>query len=1063
MKFSFLGLLILGVHAVTSTSFAQIIAGHIDSISLQNADVQISGWACEIGDNASISVDISAGEVYTSRVLLENIKADVTSEPAVSTACKTQKTPHRFRAFLPPSKWMPHNGKRIYIQGFSSRQNIKSVIANPQKLKLPSISTSSQIAGHIDSVSLVGTGLQVSGWACKRGNADSAVVHIYAGGPIETGTFVKSLTANLTAEAAVSTACNTSETKYRFKALLSPSEWQPHKGKTIYIQGIVSDRDDKSTTIGTIAKSGQFNFPSANAGIQLSSLSYKENADLVIPEGFTVTIDRNINVRHLIINGILSCPKSGQYSLSAKAISVYGIFECGSSSSRFTGKLDVLLRPGLQLESKHGPLGERALLVHGGGTLQLYGSSENAGWQRIAKTSDVGSQSVRLSKPVAWKPGDVAVLSSTSFDMNEAEQLKVASVSKDGLTVTFQESLKFSHWGELQNYKSLGKDWILDERAKIANLTRNIRVLPFEGDFLKDQLGGHVMVMVGGKAYVDSVELIHMGRMGEMARYPFHWHMVGNAEGQFFVNSSVHDSFQRCVTIHATNYALVENNVCYNHYGHGYFFEQGSERKNILKGNLGLVSKKPLPNRHLLESDVKGTAGRFPAPSTFWISNPDNTIEGNVAAGSEGTGFWMAFENKNLCNKDLCSNPLVISTLAFNNNEAHSSKVGITWDGAPGTQSAENPRNSLDRLIESAHYFPSKKPIFNNLVAFKNYEAGLYFRGNAAEFRSTIVADNAWSLFFAYSQAVVDSVVIGQSRNISAKDKDRLKLSRKGAGIVAYDGPFELSNVAFLEFPENTVMHQGKDITPYPIIGIGGANRFENKVRGLQFSPEPLKRIHFDFSAEIKSGWSDSPYSVSVRDLDGSLTGSAGALIVPANSFNQQGNCQIRQNWGAMLCFYNLALISFRVLDPNEGQQLKIDSNTLFFLPEVNGQKIYNTISDMPGHYHNKVNAVIGSNKIYTLHPSPEFSKLKRFSVVMQAEGSDVVGPVVQLKGFGKCALDKGLATSNLNQLAASTESSYHQDNGDLYVKLKTTTVSAWHRHALMSHVTFANMAIKCQ
>ena len=27
----------------------------------------------------------------------------------------------------------------------------------------------------------------------------------------------------------------------------------------------------------------------------------------------------------------------------------------------------------------------------------------------------------------------------------------------------------------------------------------------------------------------------------------------------------------------------------------------------------------------------------------FWITNPDNTYRGNVSAGSEATGFWLAF------------------------------------------------------------------------------------------------------------------------------------------------------------------------------------------------------------------------------------------------------------------------------------------------------------------------------------------------------------------------------------------------------------------------------------
>ena len=73
-----------------------------------------------------------------------------------------------------------------------------------------------------------------------------------------------------------------------------------------------------------------------------------------------------------------------------------------------------------------------------------------------------------------------------------------------------------------------------------------------------------------------------------MARYPMHWHMMGPVDGQYFARSSVWKSFNRCVTVHGTNNARVEGNVCYDHLGHGYFLEDGGETGNLLAGNLGL-------------------------------------------------------------------------------------------------------------------------------------------------------------------------------------------------------------------------------------------------------------------------------------------------------------------------------------------------------------------------------------------------------------------------------------------------------------------------------------------
>ena len=33
-------------------------------------------------------------------------------------------------------------------------------------------------------------------------------------------------------------------------------------------------------------------------------------------------------------------------------------------------------------------------------------------------------------------------------------------------------------------------------------------------------------------------------------------------------------------------------------------------------------------------------------PASYWITNPQNTFEDNVAAGTEGTGFWFALPER---------------------------------------------------------------------------------------------------------------------------------------------------------------------------------------------------------------------------------------------------------------------------------------------------------------------------------------------------------------------------------------------------------------------------------
>ena len=68
--------------------------------------------------------------------------------------------------------------------------------------------------------------------------------------------------------------------------------------------------------------------------------------------------------------------------------------------------------------------------------------------------------------------------------------------------------------------------------------------------------------MPGSRMYVEGVELQRMGQHMTLARYPIHWHLVGEAgDGQYVKNAAIHDTFNRCVTVHGTHKLRVENNV----------------------------------------------------------------------------------------------------------------------------------------------------------------------------------------------------------------------------------------------------------------------------------------------------------------------------------------------------------------------------------------------------------------------------------------------------------------------------------------------------------------------
>jgi len=614
-------------------------------------------------------------------------------------------------------------------------------------------------------------------------------------------------------------------------------------------------------------------------GILSGSAALAENVDMEIRQGTSYTLNSSIDVAKLTINGTLKCAPSFNGEIRANVIYVNGTLECGTILNPFQGNLKISLKHSAE-ELASGAY--RGFIVNKGGVLRLHGNNIKAGFSKLNQTAGANSSTLTLSEPRGWVAGDRIVVASTSYNPFESEDLFIQSLS--GTQLTLNRPLQFRHHGETQVYFTQVGNKLLDERAEVANLTRNI-LIQGEGA-ISNELGGHVMVMKGGAAYIDSVEFFQMGHAGFLGRYPFHWHLVGNARGQYIRNSSIHQSFQRCVVIHQTNQAEVSDNVCFSYKGHGFMLEDGNEVNNTLNRNLAILAQFPSDGKALRISETRGrgTPLRFPAVSSFWISHPTNRIVNNIASGSVGTGFWNSF----LTNQD---------TTDFSGNVAHTTLVGMTWDGAePLNKDGTNSRDLIN-----VHYSPRNIPQFSELQAFKNIQAGVYFRGGTALFNNCIFEGNGWSLFLAYNQIIKNSLVIGEYRGNSAG------ISRlpEYVGIVLYDGPFELDTVDFHDFHFDT---------PYkPIRTIGGHQKFINVSKKLSFYPEPQFRVfHRDMTDRhpdrIGENWMDFVFTNAIRDLDGTLTGAGPGIVIPSAQIYSHAGCRTDRFYGMMACPSNTRL-----------------------------------------------------------------------------------------------------------------------------------------------------------
>ena len=609
-------------------------------------------------------------------------------------------------------------------------------------------------------------------------------------------------------------------------------------------------------------------------------------ADVVIPTGTDVLLDVSPPpLASLRIDGTLTADER-DLELTAGSVNVFGSLIVGSERRPFDHRMVFTLTgddPGTDAPSK-------MIAVYAGGALELHGQSRSP-WTRLTASATAGTTQLLLDASTNWHAGDRIVIASTSFEPNEAEVATIVSVA--GPSVTLAEPLRFSHWGTVQTIDGQS----LDERAEVGLLSRNVVV---RGDDRSDAtgFGGHIMLM-GGTAHIEGIELTRMGQRGKLARYPIHWHMMGDAPGQYARANSIWHSFSRCVTVHGTNDVTVANNVCYDHAGHGYFLEDGVETRNTFAGNLGLLTRVPPDGKRLLPSDA--------TPATFWMTNPDNTWHGNVAAGSEGHGFWLALpEHPTGLSTTTAVWPQYLPLREFAGNVSHSNRLnGLHADDGPAPDGTSRTTFYLPRR-DRGDPATSVTAELRDFVAWKNVVRGTWIRGANLVLKGAIFADNRIGATFAASNTYLrDALVVGESDNHAPHPNPTWPLH----GYEFYDGPVGAEHVTFANFQPNGTRDAGA-------LGL----EFENwAMMNPANAVSDVKFVNARAVVFPASLHGDGERMSIIRDQDGSLTGIAGATVAVTNPLLIDGSCTPRPDWNASVCrsqFAGVHVQAFSSWDP---------------------------------------------------------------------------------------------------------------------------------------------------
>ena len=659
-----------------------------------------------------------------------------------------------------------------------------------------------------------------------------------------------------------------------------------------------------------------------------------------------VTIDKDMNVildvsppplRSLTINGKLSFADNKDLELTTEWVMVHGELEIGTEAKPHTRKATITLTDNVKDEDMSGVGGtndrsDRGIMMMGG-TLNLHGNRTNS-WTKLSKTAEAGSDSIEVLNAAGWRAGDVIVLASTDFDPHQAERRTIAAIR--GNTITLDKKLDYMHFGKIT--------FDVDERGEVGMLSRNI-VIQASPDADQTLFGGHIMAMNGAKMFVDGVELNRMGQNMHLARYPIHWHLIGDAQGQYIKNSAIHDTYSRCVTVHGTNYLDVENNVTYNNIGHCFFLEDGVEHDNQFVHNLGILTKchpdAPCVGTNLGPFGVEGgknfdtdaqDAKDILIPSdntasTFWITNPDNIYRDNVAAGSDATGFWFAlpehptgkFEGTEISAKTW---PRRMRVREFKGNTSHSNFDGYMSDRGPRPDGHFRTGGHIALANPADPNSPPVETLIEDFTSYKNRNSGMWTRGEMDLFKNLKLADNAIGYTHAsgnfgrsaYTSRVVDSLFVGETENIgNPRTPAEMAYGRSLPepalpdfpirGYEFYDYRHELVNDTFVNYQDNATRKTGAiSYLLYTSFGMSSNNTVERakfvNAKPVYFPPMENKWSNDDYG--------NGSYKTAVfHDVDGSVSGLPDSYVLindENNSIAIDKACEIKPAWNAAVC-----------------------------------------------------------------------------------------------------------------------------------------------------------------
>ena len=732
----------------------------------------------------------------------------------------------------------------------------------------------------------------------------------------------------------------------------------------------------------------------------------EEGDDVEIEETWNMVVDvETAIVNSVTIKGRLSFIAERPDSvLNVKTIDVdrFGEFLIGKESTPFAQNAKVKIHgsttdTGIQVGIGVPPL-TKGVIVRG--KMKFYGARKTPIWTVLRESAmrDASTIKVETTSGMNWQVGDKLVIGSSSTDMNQVDEGVIKTISADG-TIELEEPIAHFHYGAA-SAKTLPSGEVLEMRAEIGNLSRNIKIESTDGD----AFGCSILVpkystlepeeVIQGSLTLDSVEIMKCGQKDSMKGAINLLDLETSSNPQKVMYSSIWDSQGKAVTSVKVDGFSFTNNVIYNSRKYGIYLE--NDKNTSVENNLMIKVRKRDTFEEGEQYDL--IHGIYRNNTAAMEGDGGTTIRNNRVSSVE----WFAYTiPAHECSSDEPN---------FSGNVAHSSKAGWFAHEVKNLNCQE----------------------FSNFHAFKNTDEGFVNRQNGGDFslRNMVLADNGNAFavnggtpskeFWGgdlrtkdieiYGRALPDCAECYEGENNCEHngiytslfnetpykfffELTRMPLHNSTNSQFNIYGRHYMENVRFENFSEsyecakNAKAIRVNNFYQNGVVSVFSKNvTLENVDENNKFY-FPVQKLHGDSVVFCGKVNCTGVYNVPIFDLDGSLSGGSATHYLPNNdAAKRDPDCTYKESWNGHEC--NPKYAQLNILNPEKDRSPSITPATLEVIDYDEGFNQAETFKhDFVAHH-----KIVGIAKLGHMHSLQYFSKMPsgiEYQLVTPNESAD--------------------------------------------------------------------------